>query len=110
MADKFKAFWVSHSSIADFLKCPRLYYLRHVYRDPKTKHRITVMTPALALGQSVHETIESLSSLPVEERFKDSLLDLFDEKWKKVNGKKGGFKNEENEMEYKQRGREMIKN
>lgn len=109
MPDKFKATWVSHSSISDFLKCPRLYYLRHVYKDPKTKHRITVMTPHLALGQAVHETIESLSLLPAEERFKSSLLDTYDENWKKVEGKKGGFKTKKEETEFKEKGREMIK-
>src|SRR5258708_24318072 len=102
MPDKFKAVWVSHSSIADFLKCPRLYYLRHVYKDPKTKHKITVMTPALALGQSVHETIESLSHLPVEERFKYPLDDLFEKNFEKVKGKNGGFKSSEQEKEFRE--------
>ncbi|CAN5306929.1 hypothetical protein BH10PAT1_BH10PAT1_4410 [soil metagenome] len=109
MADKFKAVWVSHSSIADFLKCPRLYYLRNVYKDPKTGHKITIMTPPLALGQSVHEVVEGLSQLPAEERFKYSLLTKFDESWKKVSGKIGGFTSAEQEEEYKERGRQMLK-
>src|SRR5260221_459408 len=109
MPDKFKAIWVSHSSIADFLKCPRLYYLRSVYKDPKTGHKITLMSPPPALGQAVHEVIESLSILPIEERFKYSLLDKFDEAWKKVEGKKGGFRDKEDEEKYKERGRAMIK-
>src|ERR1035437_4279352 len=33
--DKFNAVWVSHSSIGDFLKCPRLYYLHNVYKNDK---------------------------------------------------------------------------
>ncbi|SRR5258708_6004578 len=109
MADKFKAVWVSHSSIADFLKCPRLYYLRSVYKDPKTGHKITLMSPPLALGQAVHEVIEALSELPVEERFKKSTLEKFDESWKKVSGKMGGFTSKEQEDEYKERGKEMLK-
>lgn len=108
MADKYKAVWVSHSSIADFLKCPRLYYLRNVYKDPKTGHKITIMSPALALGQSVHEVIENLSVLPVEERFNVKVSDMFHESWQKVSGKLGGFKSEKEEDEYKKRGIKML--
>ena len=76
--DKFKAVWLSHSSIADFLKCPRLYYLRNVYKDPRTGHKFTIMTPPLALGQAVHEVVEGLSILNVEDRFAVSLLEKFE--------------------------------
>ena len=34
--DKYTAVWVSHSSMGDFLKCPRAYFLHNVYKDPKT--------------------------------------------------------------------------
>src|ERR1700690_1638838 len=110
MADKFKATWVSHSSIADFLKCPRLYYLRNVYKDPKTGHKITIMTPPLALGQSVHSVIEFFSLIPAEERFNAKIFDKYDEEWKKVSGKLGGFKSKVQEEEYKERGRKMLQN
>lgn len=106
--DKFKAVWVSHSSIADFLRCPRSYYLRNVYKDPKTNHKITVMSPALALGQAVHEVIELLSNLPVEERLLIDLSKRLDVSWQKVSGEIGGFKNKEEEQEYKNRGLDML--
>ncbi len=108
MPDKFKAVWVSHSSIADFLKCPRLYYLRNVYKDPKTGHKITIMTPPLALGQAVHSVIESLSVIRAEERFNAKLFEKYDEEWKKVSGKMGGFKTEMEEEDYKNQGRKML--
>jgi CRISPR/Cas system-associated exonuclease Cas4 (RecB family) len=108
--DKFKAVWLSHSSISDFLKCPRLYYLRNVYKDPKTGHKITVMSPPLALGQIVHEVVEGLSILPVSERFNISLSKKFETSWPKVAGEKGGFKNKEQELEYKERGIQMLSN
>jgi|SRR5581483_6299761 len=108
MPDKFKALWVSHSSIADFLKCPRLYYLRNVYKDPKTGHKITIMSPSLALGQGVHEVIEYLSLLPQNERFQTDVMKKFDEAWKKVEGKKGGFRTKDQESEFKERGRKML--
>lgn len=106
--DKFSAIWVSHSSIADFLHCPELYYLRNVYKDPITGHRITRMEPALALGQAVHDVIESLSKIPKEDRLKISLLKKLDTEWLKVSGKKGGFRSNEEENEYKEQGRIML--
>src|SRR3989339_1586318 len=90
--DKFTAVWVSHSSIGDYLKCPRGYYLKNVYKNPKTNKKMSIMSPALALGQTVHEVVEALSSVPVEDRFTTSLLDMYDVAWKKVSGEKGGFK------------------
>lgn len=107
--DKYKAVWVSHSSISDYLACPRAYYLRNVYKDPLTGHKITVTSAPLSLGQAVHDVIESLSVLPVEERLKESLLKKFDVVWEKVSGKKGGFKDKSEELEYKDRGVGMLK-
>ncbi|MEK7472875.1 MAG: PD-(D/E)XK nuclease family protein [Patescibacteria group bacterium] len=109
MRDKYKAVWVSHSSISDFLACPRSYYLRNVYKDPKTGHKITVTSPALSLGSAVHEVIEGLSVLAVEDRLKTPLLKKFDIAWQKVSGKVGGFKDKKQEDEFKERGREMLK-
>lgn len=86
--DKYTALWVSHSSMRDFISCPRLYFLRNVYKDPKTNHKITVMGASLALGQIVHEVVESLSILPVDKRFNESPLEKFDKAWKSVSGKK----------------------
>ena len=106
--DKFSAVWVSHSSISDFLSCPRSYYLKHIFRDTKTGHKIKISSPSLSLGQAVHEIIESLSVLPVQNRFDKSLIDEFDKAWEKVSGKKGGFHDTDNEYLYKKRGEEML--
>lgn len=106
--DKYSAVWVSNSSISDFLNCPRLYYLRNVYKDPKTKHKVNIINPSLALGQTVHEVLESLSIIPTEDRFEKSLYQTYDEAWKKVSGKMGGFRNKDEEEEIKERGRKML--
>lgn len=106
--DKYTAVWVSHTSIGDFLKCPRAYYLKNVYRDKNTGRKIKLITPAMALGQVVHDVIESLSVLPVDRRFQESLVDKFEIAWKKIEGKKGGFTSSDTEFEYKTRGREML--
>jgi CRISPR/Cas system-associated exonuclease Cas4 (RecB family) len=106
--DKYSAVWVSHSSIGDFLKCPRAYYLNNVYKDPKTGHKISLMAAPLALGQAVHEVVESLSILPTGKRFDESLIKKFDVAWAKVSGKKGGFSDPDHEHYYKERGIAML--
>lgn len=107
--DKYTAVWVSHTSINDFLKCPRAYYLKHVYKDPKTRHKMKLMGPSLALGSAVHEVLESLSQLPRNERFVKPILDRFEDAWSKVSGKKGGFLDKDTEFKFKQRGMDMLK-
>ncbi len=109
MPDKFTATWVSHSSMSDFLKCPRSYYLKNVYRDPKTKHKIQLMGPPLALGAAVHEVLEGLSVLPTQTRFEESLIQRFQPVWKKFSGKKGGFWDADTEQQYKLRGEAMLR-
>ncbi len=106
--DKYTAVWVSHSSIGDFLKCPRAYYLHNVYKDPKTGRKINIVNPALSLGQAVHMTLEELKNLPVDERLAHDLLSDFENAWSKVSGKKGGFKSGIEEAEAKTRGKAMI--
>lgn len=106
--DTYKATWISHSSIGDFLKCPRLYYLHNVYKDPKTGNKVTTINPSLALGQTVHQVLEALSVLPVEKRFEIPLHDTYKKLWNSITGEKGGFRNEMEEKEYFQRGERML--
>jgi ATP-dependent helicase/DNAse subunit B len=106
--DKYSATWVSHSSIGDFLKCPRSYFLKNVYRDPSTGHKIKLISPPLALGSAVHEVLESLSILPAERRFVEPLTVKLDYMWSKISGKKGGFSSKETELEYKNRAESML--
>jgi CRISPR/Cas system-associated exonuclease Cas4 (RecB family) len=102
------AVWVSHSSIGDFLACPRLYYFRNVYKDPLTGNKINRIEPPLALGQAVHDVIESLSVLPVRERLTMPPIKRLDAAWEKISGKKGGFKSKAEEDDYKARARAML--
>jgi PD-(D/E)XK nuclease superfamily len=106
--DKYSAVWVSNSSMSDFNQCPRLYYLRNVYKDPATRHKVNIINPSLALGQAVHEVLEALSILPVEDRFTKSLLEAYETSWKKVSGKLGGFTHPEEEKVVKARGARML--
>ena len=106
--DKYSAVWVSHSSMGDFLKCPRAYYLHNVYKNPATGRKINIVSPALSLGQAVHVTLEALKDLPVEERLARNLPADFEQAWAAVAGKKGGFKTEAEEASAKARGTAMI--
>lgn len=109
MPDKFTATWVSHSSMGDFLKCPRAYYLNNVYKSPETGHKIQLMSAPLSLGGAVHEVLESLSVIPTKDRFKESLIEKFDQVWKKYHGEKGGFTSDEQERQYRERGEAMLR-
>ena len=86
MSDKYKAIWVSHSSMGDFLKCPRLYYLHNVYKDKKTGNKMAIISPHMSLGVAVHNVLENLVNFKTEERFTRDLLADFEENWTKVSG------------------------
>jgi len=105
--DKYKAVWVSHSSSGDFLKCHRAYFLHNIYKS-KNDRKISLVSPALSLGSAVHETLDGLAEYKAEDRFKEPLLKAFEENWKKVSGKIGGFKAAGEETEVKDRARQMI--
>ena len=107
--DKYTATWISHSSLSDFLTCPRAYFFKNVYRDPKTNHKIQLVSPPLSLGSAVHEVLESLSVLPTKNRFREPLLAKFETVWGKISGRRGGFFDIETEYRYKERGIKMLK-
>src|SRR3989344_2140033 len=107
--DKYGAVWVSHSSMGDFLKCPRAYFLHNVYKNPETGIKMTLVNPALSLGSAVHATLEALKVLPVEERLRHDLVADFKKEWAaNVSGKRGGFTSDVEEATAKARGRMMI--
>lgn len=112
MADKYNAVWVSHSSMGDYLKCPRAYFLHNVYKDPRTGRKINIVNPALALGSAVHEVVEGLAAYKVEDRVKklqkESLQTTFEKIWKKVEGNRGGFLSHSEESEARDRAWKMI--
>lgn len=108
MPDKYTAVWVSHSSMGDFIKCPRSYYLHNMYKDPRTGHKVSIVSPHMSLGIAVHEVLEGLADFPSDTRMDRDLLALYEAEWKKVSGKKGGFISDEEEAEFKIRGKVML--
>lgn len=107
MAFNPNAVFVSPSSLADLDKCPQLYYYRYVYRTPRNL-KIQIISPALALGTAVHDTIEQFMKLDPAERKHEELARIFNFVWENVSGEKGGFATAEQETEAKQRGEAMM--
>jgi ATP-dependent helicase/DNAse subunit B len=109
MAKQFNSpLWVSHTSISDFLSCPRAYYLRHIYKDPKTGRKINIINPAMALGLVVHDVLEALADVGVDVRMQQSLIESFEKAWEHVSGEMGGFRDRQEEEGFKYRGLKMI--
>jgi len=107
MAFNPNAVFISPSSIADFDKCPQLYYYRNVYRSPRGL-KIQIINPSLALGQSIHDALEIFVRLPIPERTKESLLSKFDFIWNNLSGERGGYTSTEEEKAFKARGLAML--
>lgn len=117
MPDKYKAIWLSHSSYENYIKCPRLYYLANIYKDPKTKNKITITSPYIALGVAVHNVLEPLANMPSVERHKQDLISAYDKEfnyWRAVDGDydkaKGGWQDAQEEHVFYERGLRMIEN
>lgn len=103
--DKFNAVWLSHSSINNFKHCPRAYYLSSIYRDPRSGHKISLISPSMALGSAVHSVLEALSTIPLEKRFEISLVERFQSAW----DKSSDFLDSDTKEQYKKRGEDMLR-
>ena len=101
--------YLSYTSLKDFLKCPRSYYLKDLYKDPKNNYRLQVASPYLSLGSVVHDCVkwflDSEQKPSLEETFKK-----FRNLWLKFRGKKGGFSSDQEEGNFGNRGLKMIDN
>lgn len=106
---KYNALWLSHSSLSDYLKCPRFYYLRNIWKN-NAGRKVNIVSPYMSLGSAVHQVIEPLANVRAENRFEHDLLEEFDRVWEKYSGLKGGFENTEQENFFKERGVKMIQN
>ncbi|HUV71921.1 MAG TPA: PD-(D/E)XK nuclease family protein [Clostridia bacterium] len=107
MAFNPKAVFISPSSIADFEKCPQLYYYRSVYRSPRGL-RLQLTSPALALGSAIHDVLDQFLKLSLEEKTKNELNRIFDWAWQGIAGEKGGFTSSQEEKETKNRGLQIL--
>ena len=95
--------FVSYTSLSDFLKCPRSYYLKNIYRDPKSGNRIQIASPHLSLGSTVHDSIKWFLEMQGQVT-KDQLENKFRNFWLKYSGKRGGFTSKDEEAIFGRRG------
>jgi ATP-dependent helicase/DNAse subunit B len=103
------AVYLSYTSLNDFLKCPRAYYLKNVYRDSRNGYKLQIASPYLTLGSLVHDTIKwfvESSEQPTSEQ----TLKQFRNFWGKYRGKRGGFATVEDEAAFGKRGLQMLEN
>ncbi|PIU03987.1 hypothetical protein COT44_00490 [Candidatus Shapirobacteria bacterium CG08_land_8_20_14_0_20_39_18] len=107
MAFNPNAVFISPSSLADFEKCPQLYYYRNVFRKPNGL-KIQIINPPLALGQAVHDTLEQFLKLIPAERNKEELLKMLEIVWSNLKDEKGGYVSETEEKEYHEKAVLML--
>lgn len=107
MAFNPDAVFISPSSLADFEKCPQLYYYRNIYRSPRGL-KIQLINPSLALGQTVHDTLDQFLKLTPLERTHDSLISTLNFIWSQTSGEKGGFTSNQEESDFKERAMAML--
>lgn len=101
--------FISYTSLSDFIKCPRSFYLKNVYRDPRQNFRIQIISPHLTLGSTVHDTTKwYLES--AEKPTKEETLKKFRNFWEKYRLKRGGFNSLEEEAGFGTRGLKMVEN
>lgn len=103
------ALWVSYTGLKDFWKCPRSYYLKNRYRDPKTQNRLLIASPPMTLGSLVHDAIRWYLATGRTASFED-IIKLYRNHWLKYSGKRGGFTDRKEEGDFGRRGLAMLDN
>lgn len=103
-----KIFQTTYSALADYSRCPRLYFYRNIFRTDSTGKIIEILSPELTLGNIVHNTIDEFTKLAPDERNGKALREIFYKFWPDEFGNKGGFKDSSQELFYKDRAKEML--
>lgn len=103
------ALWISYTGLRDFIKCPRSYYLKNRYHDPKTGNRLQIASAPMTLGSLVHDAIKWYLQTG-RRATKDDVIKKFKNHWLKYRGKKGGFSSVAEEAEMGKRGLAMLDN
>ncbi|MDO8570868.1 MAG: PD-(D/E)XK nuclease family protein [Candidatus Daviesbacteria bacterium] len=103
------ALYLSHTTLNDFLNCPRAYYLKNIYRNPETGYKLQIASPYLSLGATVHDAIKWFLEQGSKLFFND-IEGQYRNHWQKYRGKKGGFSSDEEEAIFGKRGLKMLQN
>ncbi len=103
------ALWLSYTALKDFQKCPRSYYLKNRYKDPKTGYRLQIAFAPMTLGSLVHDAIKWYLQTNRVASLED-VIKKFRNHWLKYQGKRGGFASREEEGEFGKRGLALLDN
>jgi len=103
------ALFISYTGLKDYIRCPRSFYLKNVYRDPKTGYKLQVTSPYMTLGALVHDAIKWFLQMQGQVT-KDQLIQKYRNLWLKYRGKRGGFSSIEDEASFGKRGLKMLDN
>lgn len=101
--------YLSFTSLKDFLKCPNAYYLKNIYKDPKSGLRVQIASPYLSLGSTVHDSVKWFLDMKGQ-LTKDQLFTKFRNFWLKYRAKRGGFISRDEEAQFGNRGLKMLDN
>lgn len=101
--------FVSYTSLSNFLKCPKSYFFKNLYKNPKTGNRIQIASPHLSLGSTVHDAIKWFIDMEGQIS-KEQFVQKFRNLWLKYTGKRGGFSSREEEATFGKRGLLMLDN
>lgn len=101
--------FVSYTGLSNFLKCPKSYFFKNIYKDPKTGNRIQIASPHLSLGSTVHDAIKWFVEMEGQVS-KEQFIKKFRNLWLKYTGKRGGFNSREEEASFGKRGLLMLDN
>ncbi len=103
------ALWVSYTGLKDFWKCPRSFYLKNRYHDPKTGNRLQVASGPMTLGSLVHDAVRWYIQTGRTASL-DDIVKKYRNHWLKYQGKRGGFSTRKEEGDFGKRGLEMLDN
>lgn len=100
--------YLAYTSLKDFLKCPRSYFLKSIYKN-KNGRRIQVASPYLSLGSTVHDSVKWFLETK-EKPTLEELIEKYRDLWPKFSGKRGGFTSKKEEGDFGRRGLVMLEN
>lgn len=101
------ALFISYTGLKDYSRCPRSFYLKNIYRDPKTGYKLQIASPYMTLGALVHDVIKWYLAMDGQVTH-DQLIQKYRNLWLKYRGKRGGFASREDEASFGKRGLQIL--
>lgn len=103
------ALFVSYTGLKDYTRCPRSFYLKNIYRDPKTGYKLQIAGPGMTLGAILHDVFKWFLQMN-RQVTKDQLIQKYRNLWLKYRGKRGGFASIKDEAVFGNRGLKILDN